>query len=74
MNTHDYAISGEDAQDTVGLDFRYRICDMPARLRPREAMERQGVEHVSEVVLLAILLRSGGARFKCDGSSGKTSG
>ena len=39
--------------------LRYRICDMPMRLRPREAMERQGAEHVSDAVLLAILLRSG---------------
>lgn len=37
----------------------YRICDLPERLRPREAMERQGVEHVADTVLLAILLRSG---------------
>ncbi|MEI7880567.1 MAG: DNA repair protein RadC [bacterium] len=37
----------------------YRICDMPARLRPREAVERQGVEHVSDEVILAILLRTG---------------
>ncbi len=32
---------------------------MPARLRPREAMDRQGAEHVSDVALLAVLLRSG---------------
>lgn len=37
----------------------YRICDMPARLRPREAVERLGVENVPDAVLLAILLRSG---------------
>lgn len=37
----------------------YRVCDMPARLRPREAIERQGVEHVTEVALMAVLLRSG---------------
>lgn len=39
----------------------YRVCDLPARLRPREAIERQGVEQVSEVALLAVLLRSGSA-------------
>lgn len=32
---------------------------MPVRMRPREAMDRQGSEHVSDTVLLAILLRSG---------------
>lgn len=37
----------------------YRICDMPARLRPREALERQGVSNVSDEVILAILLRTG---------------
>ena len=37
----------------------YRICDLPARLRPREAIARQGVEHVSDEVILAILLRTG---------------
>ena len=38
-----------------------RVCDMPERLRPREEMDRLGVEHVSDDVLLAILLRSGTA-------------
>jgi DNA repair protein RadC len=37
----------------------YRVCDMPLRLRPREAVERQGVENVSDAILLAILLRTG---------------
>lgn len=37
----------------------YRVCDMPERMRPREEMERLGVEHVSDDVLLAIILRSG---------------
>ncbi|MEI6788830.1 MAG: DNA repair protein RadC [bacterium] len=32
---------------------------MPLRLRPREAVERQGVENVSDSILLAILLRTG---------------
>lgn len=36
-----------------------RVCDMPLRMRPREAVERQGIENVSDPVLLAILLRSG---------------
>jgi len=38
-----------------------RVRDMPERLRPREEMDRIGVEHVSDDVLLAILLRSGTA-------------
>jgi DNA repair protein RadC len=37
----------------------YRIHDMPARLRPREEMDRQGVEHVTEATLLAVILGSG---------------
>jgi DNA repair protein RadC len=37
----------------------YRVCDMPLRLRPREAAERQGIENVSDATLLAILLRTG---------------
>ncbi|NQT94803.1 MAG: DNA repair protein RadC [Lentisphaerae bacterium] len=36
-----------------------RVRDMPERLRPREEMDRLGVEHVSDDVLLAILIRSG---------------
>lgn len=37
----------------------WRVCDIPERLRPREEMERLGAEHVSDDVLLAIILRSG---------------
>lgn len=37
----------------------HRVCDMPERMRPREAIERQGVEHVADEVLLAVILRSG---------------
>jgi DNA repair protein RadC len=36
-----------------------RVRDLPERLRPREEMERVGAEHVSDDVLLAVLLRSG---------------
>ena len=36
-----------------------RVRDMPARLRPREAFERLGAEHVSDAVLLALILRTG---------------
>jgi DNA repair protein RadC len=32
---------------------------MPARLRPREAADRHGIENVSDTVLLALLLRTG---------------
>lgn len=49
-------VYGEEAKPSV-----YRVCDMPMRLRPREAIERQGIEHVSDVALLAVLLRSGAA-------------
>lgn len=37
----------------------YRVRDLPLRMRPREAVERQGVENVSDAMLLAILLRTG---------------
>jgi len=37
----------------------WRVRDMPERLRPREEMERLGVENVSDDVLLALILRSG---------------
>ena len=40
-------------------DGTYRICDLPMRLRPRELADKQGLEHVSDAVLLALLLRSG---------------
>jgi DNA repair protein RadC len=36
-----------------------RVCDMPAQLRPREEFERLGAEHVSDAVLLALILRTG---------------
>ena len=36
-----------------------RVCDIPLRLRPREEMDRLGVRHVSDDVLLAVILRSG---------------
>lgn len=45
--------------ESGGGTLCYRIRDMPARLRPREALERQGVAHVSDEVILAILLRTG---------------
>ncbi|MCK5850171.1 MAG: DNA repair protein RadC [Kiritimatiellae bacterium] len=37
----------------------FRVCDIPERLRPREEMERLGVDNVSDDVLLSVLLRSG---------------
>lgn len=44
---------------TGGGALCYRIRDMPVRMRPREAIERQGVENASDEVVLAILLRTG---------------
>lgn len=38
---------------------RLTVKEMPARIRPREEMERLGVENVSDDVLLAIILRTG---------------
>lgn len=37
----------------------WRVQDMPATIRPREMVERSGVEHVGNDVLLALLLRTG---------------
>jgi DNA repair protein RadC len=37
----------------------WRVRDMPERMRPREAMERLGVENVPDDILLAVILRSG---------------
>ena len=37
----------------------YRICDLPLRMRPREIIDLQGVEHAADEVLLALLLRTG---------------
>ena len=45
--------SADDSQ------FTYRVQDLPARQRPREEMERLGASHVSDSVLLAIILRTG---------------
>jgi DNA repair protein RadC len=36
-----------------------RVRDMPEQLRPREIVERLGIEHVADDVLLAVILRSG---------------
>lgn len=47
-----------------GEPFRYTIPQMPADMRPRERLLREGAEHLSEVELLAIILRVG--------ASGKT--
>ncbi|MDP6491365.1 MAG: DNA repair protein RadC [Kiritimatiellia bacterium] len=38
---------------------RWQVRDIPAQLRPREAMERVGEENVTDDMLLAILLGSG---------------
>ena len=37
----------------------FRVCDMPAQLRPREEFDRVGAENVSDAVLLALILRTG---------------
>lgn len=40
-------------------ESRYTVKELPTTLRPREEMARVGPEHVPDVVLLAIVLRSG---------------
>jgi DNA repair protein RadC len=37
----------------------YRVCDMPERMKPREEMDRRGVQNISDAALLAILIRTG---------------
>lgn len=49
----------EGYKDNDGIASCYRVCDLPRSLRPREAVERQGIRNVSDAVLLAILLRTG---------------
>ncbi|VGO12257.1 hypothetical protein PDESU_00808 [Pontiella desulfatans] len=41
------------------IEDNFRVCDMPAQLRPREEFERVGAENVSDAVLLALILRTG---------------
>lgn len=36
-----------------------RVCDLPARVRPREEFERLGASNVSDTVLIALLIRTG---------------
>jgi len=36
-----------------------RVCDMPAKMRPREEFARVGAENVPDAVLLALILRTG---------------
>lgn len=38
---------------------RWQVRDIPAQLRPREAMERAGVAHITDDMLVAIILGSG---------------
>jgi DNA repair protein RadC len=56
MSTQDDVATGKERSEPR---LCYRVCDMPVTMRPREAMDKHGVEHVSDAVLLAILLRSG---------------
>jgi DNA repair protein RadC len=37
----------------------WRVKDLPEGMRPREEIERRGVEHVADSVLIAVLLRTG---------------
>ncbi|MGI6087516.1 MAG: RadC family protein [Kiritimatiellia bacterium] len=48
-----------DEFDAAEDDVLYRLRDLPACQRPRELLERFGVDSVEDEVLLAIILRSG---------------
>jgi DNA repair protein RadC len=52
---------GQQGRSATGGEpvLYHRVCDLPERLRPREELERQGAENVSDRVLLAVLLRGG---------------
>ncbi len=51
--------SQEASAGASGAPVSYRVLDLPARLRPRELMDRFGVEKLQEDTLLAIILRTG---------------
>lgn len=53
---------GESQLNEMGYVQResvWRVMDMPARSRPREAVDRVGVENTPDEALLALLLRTG---------------
>lgn len=54
MSSGVYSGSGSEVSSLC-----YRVCDMPLRMRPREAADRLGIENVSDSVVLALLLRTG---------------
>jgi DNA repair protein RadC len=41
--------------------FTYRVCDLPARMRPREMFERLGPGGMTDAALIALILRTGRA-------------
>ena len=43
----------------MGVEYRFTIKEMPEEMRPRERMLRNGPEALTDVELIAILLRSG---------------
>jgi DNA repair protein RadC len=49
----------EEGNQTPAEKRLYRVCDMPERVRPREEMDRRGVQNISDAALLAILIRTG---------------
>lgn len=62
MGRHELPTDGLPVEDQTTYhiaESALRVRDMPERIRPREEMERLGVENVSDDVLLAIILRSG---------------
>jgi len=52
-------VSTEVTIDYVIEPSRWQVRDIPAQLRPREALERLGEENVTDDMLLAIILGSG---------------
>lgn len=58
MKTPD-ATKQDPSSSAPGEPVSYRLLDMPERQRPRELVDRFGVESVPDETLLAIILRSG---------------
>ena len=64
MDRPESCATGAESAELGDLNYdisesAWRIRDMPERLRPREEIERLGIENVSDAVLVAVILRAG---------------
>jgi DNA repair protein RadC len=58
-SANDDSVANADAATYSISPASWRIRDMPERIRPREEVQRVGVENVADDVLIALLLRTG---------------